>query len=177
MTGGDKKSRVPKPAGGQLIHQLNRGADQGTSAQLAGAVTGASATPTGGAPKERSVSYRSGSVGSDLASKFAGINFVNSEVFSECPSGGLGSKSFPPAYNIIRAGKAMRLNTGRLGTVSGFDRVPSKLGYCKVGIAGGSDSRETCAQNYHCLEKGLNLSLSIGKPGAGGVDHHGIFAS
>ena len=64
----------------------------------------------------------------------------------------------------------MKLNTGRLGTVSGFDRVPSKLGYCKVGIAGGSDSRETCAQNYHCLEKGLNLSLSIGKPGAGGVD-------
>ena len=148
-------------------------ASPGAAAGAAGSGTGQETAPTSLARpprKERSVTTRTGSTSSELANKFAGINFQGNEVFqgNACPSSGSGSKLFPPAYNIIRAGKAMKLNMSRLGSVTGFDRIPSKIGYGRAGIAAAGDGRALCAQNYHCIEKGLNMSLSIGKPGAGG---------
>jgi hypothetical protein len=78
----------------------------------------------------------------------------------------------PPAYSIIRAAKAKLLNAGRLGVVVGLDRTPSfgKIGYGKGGLVVQSDGRSYQTQNYHCTDKGLNMSVSLRRPIAGAAD-------
>ena len=89
------------------------------------------------------------------------------------PSGGSGSGAgamneadFPPEYNIIRTAKAAGLAPVRLGGLFGLGRVSSgaRLGYGQGGLAVGGDSRTFAAQNYHCAEKGLNMSFSVTRP-------------
>ena len=130
-----------------------------------------------GTSQGSSMQIRSESVRSELANKLSSTHLGRSnstgDVFSpdkkSCgPSGGFGSKEFPPAYNIIRAGKAMRLNAGKIPTVAGLDRVPVKTGFPLGGLSTPNDDRSVCARNYHCVEKGLNISLSIDKPSVKG---------
>ena len=128
--------------------------------------------------KGKPLSYRTDSVRSELARTLnktsfeLGKNQGGNEVFEAVnvsgPSGSPGSGGFPPAYNIIRAGKQMKLNSCRLGTVAGLGRYPTKIGYPAGGLAALGDGRAFCALNYHCAEKGVNMALSIGRPVAGG---------
>ena len=130
-------------------------------------------------PKGKTVSNRTDSIRSELANTLSSTAFglgrsvAPNEVFEidaekKGPSGGPGSGTFPPAYNIIRAGKHMRLNATRLHTVAGLDRRPTKIGYPSGGLIVREDDRAFCAQNYHCAEKGANMSLSVAKPTVGG---------
>jgi hypothetical protein len=78
---------------------------------------------------------------------------------------------FPPAYSIIRACKFKNLGTTRLASVFGLARkTGGKLGIQKGGLSVPGDGRTFVAQNYHCPEKGLNISISIGKPSKGNQD-------
>jgi len=79
---------------------------------------------------------------------------------------------FPSAYNVIRAGKATSLGAMRLGSLFGLGRVTTgeKIGFGRGGMAVLGDSRTFSAQNYHCAEKGLNMSFSLMKPPHGGQD-------
>ena len=125
----------------------------------------------------KTLSHRTESVRSELAEKLSSTHLGSGqfrEVFDQdttnknSPSGGSGSGDFPPAYNIIRAGKLMRLNAGKLGSMPGLERVSTKVGFPTAGLCIKDDGRALCAQNYHCAEKGVNISLSIGKPKSGG---------
>ena len=126
------------------------------------------------------MSIRSESVRSELANKLGKTHLgrlgSTGDVFGPekkigGPSGGSGSKDFPPAYNIIRAGKTMRLNVGKIPTIAGLERVPARTGFPLGGLIAKNDDRAVCPRNYHCVEKGLNISLSIDRPlvkGGGG---------
>ena len=59
---------------------------------------------------------------------------------------------------------------GKLGTIGGLRRVPTKLGYLGAGLARDGDDRALSVQNYHCSDIGLNMSLSIARPAVGGRD-------
>jgi len=79
---------------------------------------------------------------------------------------------FPPAYNVIRANKSKELGAVRLGGIYGLGRLigTEKIGFSKGGLAVEGDARAFTVQNYHCAEKGLNMSLTIKKTDAGAYD-------
>ncbi len=79
--------------------------------------------------------------------------------------------SFPPLYNVVRANKNKAAAATALGGSFGFSRIErqQKTGF-GAGLNNGEDSRVFRAQNYHCTEKGLNISFSIGRPAAGSRD-------
>ena len=98
------------------------------------------------------------------------------------PAGGSGSMrgsvtegdepKFPPAYNIIRAGRVKALEAARLGALgrTGRTATVAKIGYFKGGLLLAGDSRPFMVQNYHCRETMVNVSLTVGKTTKGGVD-------
>jgi len=103
------------------------------------------------------------------------------EVFSpgQVPSGDPGSNrgaddaaDFPPDYNVIRTAKSAGLAPTRLGGLFGLGRhaTGTRLGYGPGGLAVAGDCRTFSAQNYHCAEKGLNMSFSIARPDHSGND-------
>ena len=122
--------------------------------------------------QEKSLTNRNDSVRSVLASRLEGFSFKNAdcnmdqsdEVFNQAqhscgPSGGHGA--FPPAYGVIRAAKGANLMAGTFNGLGDMTREPTPTGYPKTGFIAGSDNRPFAAQNYHCAEKGLNISLSV----------------
>ena len=178
--GGDDALASPNGEGGP-----GRGRGEGDSAgSYPGSPDGPKSAPDPHSAQGRSLSNRLLSDRSELAKKLKNANFdlgVNSggevggnEVFNPpktSPSGGHGSKCFPPAYNIIRAGKAMRLNASKIGSTIGFERLTEKVGYLQYGLASKGDGRTFFAQNYHCNDVGLNMSISVGRPAVGGTDN------
>ena len=132
--------------------------------------------------QERSLSGRNLSNGSELAKIMGGTYFelgpvsatpnqvdrtVDEVFIQDTPpaslSGGLGAR-FPPAYNISRAVKNEKLMATRLGTLDGHHRIAEEIGFPRGGLAVEDDTRHFSSQNYHCVEKGLNLSLSVARP-------------
>jgi len=97
----------------------------------------------------------------------------------QIPSGDSGSRrgtvddaDFPPDYNVIRTAKSASLAPIRLGSLFGLGRstTGTRLGFGPGGLAVEGDCRTFAAQNYHCAEKGLNMSFSIAKPDQSGND-------
>ena len=108
------------------------------------------------------------------------IDIDSDEVFSgNVPSDAQGSEGgagdgtdFPSDYNVIRTAKAASLAPTRLGSLFGLGRTDTgtRLGYGSGGLAVEGDCRPFLAQNYHCAEKGQNLSFSVAKPSKDGRD-------
>jgi hypothetical protein len=76
--------------------------------------------------------------------------------------------AFPPMYNVIRASKNKQLGQERLGSALGFSREAVKPSTYNGGLAPPDDFRALRAQNYHSMDKGLNISFSISRPQVGG---------
>ena len=87
-------------------------------------------------------------------------------------AGAMNDADFPPEYNIIRTAKAASLAPVRLGSLFGLGRVATgtRMGYGQGGLAVEGDTRTFSAQNYHCAEKGLNMSFSVTRPSLSGKD-------
>ena len=151
---------------------------------------GSVAGPPKSVHKERSLS-RIPSVSTELAKKLDSFAIANEsrissdEVFVEQdtpihPAGGHGlgmsathsqGLTFPPAYGVVRAGKGKKLNQCTLSGLKGQERKSSEWGgFPKPGMQIKGDERAFSAQNYHSVEKGLNISLSISKTETGTVD-------
>jgi hypothetical protein len=150
--------------------------------------------------KERSAFGPEGrkmSAGTDLAQKLERVGVskkkvvkmeTTDEVFesepddtgnpSKRPSGDLGkvpqesAPEFPSVYGIIRANKFKKLGAGSFGNFLGWNRVGprARAGYGSGGLSVPGDTRPFSVQNYHCAEKGLNMSLTLKKPAAGAAD-------
>ena len=128
--------------------------------------------------QERSQKNRNNSARSELAEKLGTVylendtnsdsSFIQAPTTPCDPSGRPGV--FPPAYSVIRATKSERLMASKLGGLGDLSRAPGATGYPRAGIQDPKDCRTFSAQNYHCVEKALNISLSVGLPGAGGRD-------
>jgi len=105
---------------------------------------------------------------------------IEDEVFVQSvPSGDSGMETgavdnaaFPSEYNIIRTARAAALAPARMAGLFGLGRVPTgtRLGYGTGGLAVEGDCRTFLAQNYHCAEKGLNMSFSLARPDRAGRD-------
>jgi hypothetical protein len=144
-----------------------------------------SALAAGANVQEKTLSQRTVSVGTFLANELGNIYvdkrpnlstgdnvFIDqgsSSTTPADPAGGTGT--FPPAYGVIRAAKFKRLNVGKIGSTFGISRTTQvKIGYPRVGFKVEGDERAMVAQNYHCSQNSMNISLSISKPKGGGDD-------
>jgi len=159
-----------------------------SSREAPGAPADAAALPQGRSKQKKKTSTKTASRLTDIMQDASiGTEILDhpenivDDVFaaSSGPSGGSGSgvgamndADFPPEYNIIRTAKAAGLAPVRLGGLFGLGRVSSgaRLGYGQGGLAVGGDSRTFAAQNYHCAEKGLNMSFSVTRPSLSGKD-------
>ena len=145
--------------------------------------------PTDTLIKERTdYGNKTGSVGSELSAKFEKTRLfsaITDDVFqgghepsSKGPVDVSGSEKakkdlsgppaqiFPPIYNILRARKLKQMAANRLGATFGVGRGVS-VGSGNPAGFGTGDMRAYKVQNYHCAEKGLNVSFSIARPEAG----------
>jgi hypothetical protein len=136
--------------------------------------------------QEKSLSQRSVSIGSVLANELRNTYLdkrsalsASDNVFMDQgsgvstpanPAGGTGA-DFPPAYGVIRASKFKRLNVGKIGAAFGYTRqLQEKIGYPKTGFKSDGDARPMVAQNYHCAQNSVNISVSISRPRGGNDD-------
>ena len=157
-------------------------ANKGSRAAKAAQSTGGSCSTM--QSQEGPFLYRKKSIGTELSDRLKNANIVSAgsytdEVFENSagaptgPAGGTGQKigDFPPAYAAIRAGKFKRLMAGKFGSVCGIHRLATdKIGFPRCGMDAGNDGRVYSVQNYHCTEKGLNMSISISKVGKDNLD-------